>query len=462
MNDAGVDGFFDQIDQWSTEIWRKHPWLKGLEGGIERNVFNAEKFYRHWLEFILPLMGISIGPWSRHAELKSLFHLINNLNPNYFRSDEIRKVVNKITYLRPDQRETLTFKITGFFRLMGNTNWNPYQLESPEILEKWWDLFEEKDAWSGMAWLQKQDFRVPASLGGFIAWNRFHRGKLPIGDEHPRQWVETCAKPEGPEQAWKWDLKASIFAGEWSHADLQGVCGQFPQCENCLLLQTCNWSAQKNGFLDKNTIETRIQKGRWDTLKTEELTEWLLEDHDLQESWMNLEGVTEFRLKSIDHPKLLEWNRHHPGSKTPLRLKVLLELCRRYHEEPLRQGKQFHSSMDIFNHFQTRMGQLQQERFAIVILDNKHCFISEKTVTIGILNRSLVHPREVFADAIEQHAAALICIHNHPSGDSSPSEEDKRVTRRLKESGELLGIPLLDHVIIGKDSYTSFADEGWL
>ena len=102
------------------------------------------------------------------------------------------------------------------------------------------------------------------------------------------------------------DLKASIFAGEWSHADLQGVCGQFPQCENCLLLQTCNWSAQKNGFLDKNTIETRIQKGRWDTLKTEELTEWLLEDHDLQESWMNLEGVTEFRLKSIDHPKLLE------------------------------------------------------------------------------------------------------------------------------------------------------------
>ena len=83
-------------------------------------------------------------------------------------------------------------------------------------------------------------------------------------------------------------------------------------------------------------------------------------------------------------------------------------------------------------------------------------------MTIGILNRSLVHPRVVFADAIEQHAAALICIHNHPSGDSSPSEEDKRVTRRLKESGELLGIPLLDHVIIGKDSYTSFADEGRL
>ena len=85
--------------------------------------------------------------------------------------------------------------------------------------------------------------------------------------------------------------------------------------------------------------------------------------------------------------------------------------------------------------------------------------MSERIVTIGILNRSLVNTKEVFAEAIEQRAAAKIFIHNHPSGDSSPSEEDKRITRRLKESGQLLGIPLLDDVIIGKDSYTSFADE---
>ena len=97
-----------------------------------------------------------------------------------------------------------------------------------------------------------------------------------------------------------------------------------------------------------------------------------------------------------------------------------------------------------------------------MILDNKHRFLSETTVTVGLLNRSLVHPREVFAEAIEQRAAATICIHNHPSGDSSPSEEDKRITRRLQESRELLGIPLLDHVIISKEDFTSFADEGWL
>ena len=97
-----------------------------------------------------------------------------------------------------------------------------------------------------------------------------------------------------------------------------------------------------------------------------------------------------------------------------------------------------------------------------MILDNKHRFLSETTVTVGLLNQSLVHPREVFAEAIEQRAAAIICIHNHPSGDFSPSEEDKRITWRLQESGELLGIPLLDHIIISKEDFTSFADEGWL
>ena len=120
------------------------------------------------------------------------------------------------------------------------------------------------------------------------------------------------------------------------------------------------------------------------------------------------------------------------------------------------------ASRDIYNHFQTRLGNLKQERFIIVILDNKHRFLSETIVTVGLLNRSLVHPRQVFADAIEQRVAAIICIHNHPSGHSSPSEEDKRITRRLQESGELLGIPLLDHIIISKEDFTSFADECWL
>ena len=97
---------------------------------------------------------------------------------------------------------------------MGKTSMNPVVLENLETLEEWWELFEEKEEWSGMNWLQKQDFWVPASKGGFFAWNRFHRGALPGISEHPRKWVELCAESEGPSEAWKWDLKASIFVGE--------------------------------------------------------------------------------------------------------------------------------------------------------------------------------------------------------------------------------------------------------
>ena len=80
----------------------------------------------------------------------------------------------------------------------------------------------------------------------------------------------------------------------------------------------------------------------------------------------------------------------------------------------------------------------------------------------GILNKSLVHPREVFASAIEHRATSLICVHNHPSGDLEPSQEDFRIMERLVEVGKLVGISMLYHVIVGGENYTSFADKGLL
>ena len=87
-------------------------------------------------------------------------------------------MIDQTNIFPPKQKESLTAQITGFFRLMGKTSMNPVVLENLETLEEWWELFEEKEEWSGMHWLQKQDFRVPASKGGFFAWNRFHRGVL--------------------------------------------------------------------------------------------------------------------------------------------------------------------------------------------------------------------------------------------------------------------------------------------
>ena len=92
-------------------------------------------------------------------------------------------------------------------------------------------------------------------------------------------------------------------------------------------------------------------------------------------------------------------------------------------------------------------------------LDSKNRIIKEETVSIGTLTASLIHPREVFKSAIKESANSIILVHNHPSGDSAPSQEDKEITEKLFDAGELLGINVLDHVIVGKENYWSFKDK---
>lgn len=101
---------------------------------------------------------------------------------------------------------------------------------------------------------------------------------------------------------------------------------------------------------------------------------------------------------------------------------------------------------------------LDREHFLVVGLDAKHAVIGINTVSIGSLTLSIVHPREVFKPLLLMNASAVLLAHNHPSGDPIPSQEDRALTRRLKEGGELLGITVLDHVVLGEGRYYSFAD----
>jgi len=101
-----------------------------------------------------------------------------------------------------------------------------------------------------------------------------------------------------------------------------------------------------------------------------------------------------------------------------------------------------------------------REHFAAILLDTKNGIIGIHTVSIGALNTSIVHPREVFKAAILANAAGIIVSHNHPSGNITPSEDDKAVTQRLRDAGTILGITVLDHIIIGEDGYFSFKAQG--
>jgi DNA repair protein RadC len=150
------------------------------------------------------------------------------------------------------------------------------------------------------------------------------------------------------------------------------------------------------------------------------------------------------------------------GAAKAASLIAAFELGRRCAGSHLPEGASLRSPQDVFRHFGPRMRRLTQEHFAVVLLDGRHRVLGDEVVSQGTLTASLVHPREVFRPALRASAAALILVHNHPSGDPTPSAEDRAVTERLARAGEILGIRVLDHVVVAERGYVSLREEGAL
>ena len=150
------------------------------------------------------------------------------------------------------------------------------------------------------------------------------------------------------------------------------------------------------------------------------------------------------------------------GPARAMAIVAALELGRRTAAEPHGDRIAVNSPQDVVAAFAPHLEALPVEEFHVAILDAQHHLERDVLVTRGILDSSLVHPREVFREAIAERAASIILVHNHPSGDPTPSPEDRMVTSQLVAAGTLLGIPVRDHVVIGRGRYVSFAEAGWL
>jgi DNA repair protein RadC len=150
------------------------------------------------------------------------------------------------------------------------------------------------------------------------------------------------------------------------------------------------------------------------------------------------------------------------GPTKAARLLAALELGARIAREERPPLFRIREPDDVVRLFQPRLRDLQVEEFHLLALDSQSQVLREVLVTRGLLNSSLVHPREVFRAAIAEAAAGIIVVHNHPSGDPTPSAEDRAVTQQLVAAGRLLDLPLYDHVIIAGDRFVSFATTGLL
>ncbi len=150
------------------------------------------------------------------------------------------------------------------------------------------------------------------------------------------------------------------------------------------------------------------------------------------------------------------------GNVKAIQIISLLELSKRISKEKYSESLKVTSPKDIANYFMEQIRHKKQECFITVLLDAKNKMIEHKTIFVGSLTSSIVHPREVYKLAIQKSANSILVLHNHPSGDPTPSKEDILITGRLQKAGELIGIVLIDHIIIGDKIYTSLKESGYM
>jgi DNA repair protein RadC len=150
------------------------------------------------------------------------------------------------------------------------------------------------------------------------------------------------------------------------------------------------------------------------------------------------------------------------GEVRALAIHAALEIGRRLAAEGVDDGEPMRGPRDVWRFYAPRLEGLTVEEFHVAVLDAQHRLERDVLISRGILNSSLVHPREVFREAIAERAASLVLVHNHPSGDPTPSVDDRAVTSQLVAAGRLLDIPIQDHIVIGRGRFLSFAEAGMM
>lgn len=281
------------------------------------------------------------------------------------------------------------------------------------------------------------------------------------------------------------DFLISAYSGAWRIEDMQPICSHIkPRCGVCVFRNECLYTKTESGrraaqrrpvreWVTSERPRERLLQGR--ELTDSELLAIVIRTGsgdlsavELAKRILEVADGSLFQLLRMSPHQLMERLRatgvKGVGQAKAAELKAALELGARAvsseTDERTKLGEAVTRSRHVFERYRAHYAGRTQEEFRILILDTKHRVVRDAVVSRGTLDASIVHPRDVFRLALEHAASAVIFVHNHPSGDPTPSREDKSLTQRLAEAGQLLGIRVLDHVIIGAQTYYSFADEG--
>lgn len=180
-----------------------------------------------------------------------------------------------------------------------------------------------------------------------------------------------------------------------------------------------------------------------------ELARHILQTRSEEKGILNIHLLTLNKLKSIKGI----------GTVKAIQILCISELAKRLAKASAKEGLVFQVPSTIANYYMEEMRHQKQEHIKLLMFNTKTKLIGESNISKGTVNASLISPRELFIEALEYGAVSIILLHNHPSGDPTPSSEDVLLTKRVKTAGDLIGIELLDHIIIGNNCYISFAEQ---
>lgn len=474
-------GFFERIAAWehaprALELFGELH-LRARQS-VSRDL--AGSLHGHLTDFLLERL-VGLDPGLGDGRLwRPLYTFFQDINPHYFNERDLQALLGNWPGLEPEQAAVLADAVRGWLHLLrqGFSSAAGRPVFGPSDLERWLDMFPDDWAWEAAAVPRRMGIFTMSSRAGMSALLRFEQGLFSPapGREALRRWQAACHetstetsteirnKTAGAEldlAPWRADFLAEAFAGSFRVLGLPGPCARLPHCRECPLRDDCRWS---NGGLEAGggaaAALARARKGSHEGLELDQVLQGVfgLSEERRAELKERLAGVSLRRLANGGLEELRDLlGDREPG---PERLRLVLDLGRRLMEEPLRPGVEIHTPWDVFKHFRLRLRDMKQEQMLVLLLDSRRRYLGEYMVTLGTLDTSPVHPREIFKQAIRESAAFVLLVHNHPSGDPEPSDDDIQITRQLLEAGGLIGIPVLDHVVIGNDAYASLREKG--
>jgi len=255
------------------------------------------------------------------------------------------------------------------------------------------------------------------------------------------------------------------------------VCGKNPLCEKCVLSSYCLYAKYHGTVQKKQCVHApislwrpedrpreRLERVGASQLSTGQLLAIILGVGSEKQTALDLSEKLLQRfgsLRALESASLKEICKIKGiGKAKATRIKACLEIGKRFIQKKDTPTKIILDSKTIFDLYKLSFSSLKQETFVLLVLNSRNQVTKEKEIFRGSLNASMVHPREIFREAIKESACSVVFIHNHPSGDPTPSRADILITERLKETGKVVGISVLDHIIVGEEKYYSFADQG--